>query len=171
MGTTQSSSLTASEPTQSSSSSSKGKRRAATEVNDDSEADDASPKSCHQRSQSGVSSGSDRRKVWRISAGQGLVTGASTLGEYLSNAVDKLASAAFRANPEATPQAGPSNTSSSAAYAAIEADEGLSDIEMSAVGEILRKEPDIGVAYLAMSKPSVRTYYLQARLEDYRNQK
>lgn len=155
MGTTQSSSLTASEPTQSSSSSSNGKRRAATEVNNDSKADDVSPESCHQHSQSGVSSGSDRCKVQRISAGQGLVTRASTLREYLSNAVDKLASAAFQANPEATPQAGPSNTSSLAAYAAIEADEGLSNIEMSAVGEILRKEPDIGAAYLAMSKPSV----------------
>jgi hypothetical protein len=182
MESTQFSSLTEpSQPTQSSSN--KGKRKAAApaaevEIDTDNFADtkDTSPQSRHQRSQGGTSTGSDRRKVRRISAGQGMVTGASTLGEYLYNAVDKLANSAFRANPEATPQAGPSSantgpsTGASEAYAAIERDEGLSDMEMSTVGEILRKEPDIGTTYLGMSKPSVQTYYIQARLEDYRKQ-
>lgn len=102
-----------------------------------------------------------------------------TLGEYVREAVEKLSDSAFPSNSRATPQdtapqAGPSTrpaTTAAAAfmdaYSAIEAEEGLSDNEMATVGEILRKEPDIGTIYLAMSKPSVRTYFLHARLEEY----
>ena len=52
-----------------------------------------------------------------------------------------------------------------AAMEAIENNEGLSDNEIAQACIIISKDPDIGSAYMSISRPGARTSYLQMQLE------
>ena len=128
----------------------------------------------HEHSKSSGSTGNEWHKFHCISAGQGMITGAATLGEYISNVLENLSTKVLQAKSEKTSQAGPCQPSESIepaatgsatfnrAYFAINDNKGLSDNDMADVGDILRREPNIGATYLAMSRPHVRTYFLRA---------
>lgn len=126
-----------------------------------------------RRSRSSPSTGYDRRKIRHVSAGQGM----QGLGLSIEKATDRMRGTMVEVANKVKP-AGLQTASiepdisafdpNSAAISAIEDAEGLSDCEFIDVCDAIMANPKIGSTYLAISKASSRTYFIQRRIKEHR---
>lgn len=118
----------------------------------------ARPQLRRQRSESSASTGNGRRKIQRISTGEGF----AHLTDSIQRAVKEVKDTTIQiaSQLERAPPAPPTDPVVAAAISAIEENEGLSDEEFIDVVEAIVRDRSIGAMYLAMSRPNLRTIFL-----------
>jgi len=108
--------------------------------------------------------GKDRRKVKRVSAGEGLATVADSMEASMRTIANSLIVASGH---------GPTDSScrKATAISAIEENEGLSDNEFNDAVEMIMDNGEAASMYLAIKNPIARTRFLQSQLQKARNNK
>jgi hypothetical protein len=123
-----------------------------------------------RRQKSKSSTGNDRRKIRRMSTGQGFSEMGDKLGDGMDRAVGKLVDrlAEYQAS---TSTSDLSKDFKAVAVSTMVKDEQLSDEEVFDMCRIFKKDPDDAKFYLALEEPRLRTSFIQRLLIEYRDGK
>ncbi|KAH9035534.1 hypothetical protein EDB85DRAFT_2213968 [Lactarius pseudohatsudake] len=118
-----------------------------------------------------ATTGSERRNVRRVSAGEGMNSVAGSVTNAAGTLADALAKAVSAIQPPVAnpiqPANVPSNGSLSFAVALMEANEGFSDDDIATAAECMATDPNIATTYVSLTSRAVRSKFIRSTMEKF----